>query len=884
MSRVKPFFFGRKNLALAISAIVASSMAMAASAEESANTLVQEEELIVTGSYIKSTPGDSVMPVQVLDRSYIDGIGATTIADILGNLSINSGAENQADSFTQGATQGTSNVNLRGLGLSSTLVLINGRRQTISGALPNDGSVFVDTSTIPIDALERVEILKEGASSTYGSDAIAGVVNFILRKDFEGFEFSAGLQKVSDGGQKDTDLGFIWGGGSDTTHVTISGHYFDRTPLSVNERPELADNAISTLGNTFLPFSAVTVASGPYAGTYGAFENVPDPACDPEEGVLIPQASGTRCGFRYGPRYNLVNTEKRTQLYGNLTHEITDNTELFVELGFTSNEVKDNPQSPSYPDLSFPLISATHPGNPFGTTVIWLGRPFSSGAPSPLAPRENDTVRASFDLSGSFGSGWEWNTALTYSQNKYKQFLEDTLRSRLDAGLAGVGGPNNDEYFDPFVQTNNSPELLAGLSHISESEKTTSLTVLDAVVAGELFDMPAGTVDAAAGIQYRKESFQVETDDVYEIRFDSNGNPIPVDLIFLGGLSEVDADRSIFAAFAEARIPVMENLSITTALRYEKLENASSIDPKVAMKWQITDQIALRSSVSTAFREPSLSQQYASAVTLNGIQDYNPDGSAKGGIAFIRVAATGSDNLDPEQSNNYNIGLIYQPTDSLDIKLDYWVIDYTDLITVENAQGKLIADRDGEDIVRDDFDNLTGVNVDYFNSSDVKVEGIDIESTWSLNESWNVALNASHFIGYDITLPTGEVINAAGYFNNTNFARSMPKNKANLNVGWNGEMQGASLNVNYVSGYKHNLTVPDDESQDIDAFLTVDVQYRVNFSLGMIGDDEAVLSIGVKNLFDEEPPRVYDGANLSYDPKQHNPLGRVLYAKVKYRF
>ena len=126
------------------------------------------EEVVITGSYLKSNPGDEALPVQVLERDYIDGIGANSLSDVISKLSISSGAENQADSFTQGSTQGTANVNLRGLGLSSTLVLINGRRQTISGALANDGSVFVDTSSIPIEALQRVEVLKEGATSTYG--------------------------------------------------------------------------------------------------------------------------------------------------------------------------------------------------------------------------------------------------------------------------------------------------------------------------------------------------------------------------------------------------------------------------------------------------------------------------------------------------------------------------------------------------------------------------------------------------------------------------------------------------------------------------------------------------------------------------------------------
>ena len=142
------------------------------------------EEVMVTGSYIKGSPTDGASPVEVVDRETIEDIGATSIADITRNLSVNSGSENNSDSFTQGATQGTSNVNLRGLGLSSTLILVDGRRHTLTGATANDGSAFVNTNAIPVVALERVEVLKEGAASIYGSDAVAGVVNYIFRRDF----------------------------------------------------------------------------------------------------------------------------------------------------------------------------------------------------------------------------------------------------------------------------------------------------------------------------------------------------------------------------------------------------------------------------------------------------------------------------------------------------------------------------------------------------------------------------------------------------------------------------------------------------------------------------------------------------------------------------
>jgi iron complex outermembrane receptor protein len=879
--KTKQITTSKKFLAMSISI----AMSNIANAEESKTTDDQIELIQVTGSYIKRSSADAAEPVQVLDHNFIQSTGATTVAELIGKLAISSGAENQADSFSQASTQGTGNVNLRGLGLSSTLVLINGRRQTLSGAITNDGSVFVDSSHIPVDAIEQIEVLKEGAASTYGSDAIAGVVNFILRKDFEGLEINASISKANDSSQKDTDVGFLWGAELDDTFVTVSGHYLDRTPLTIADRPELGDVALSGLGNSFLLLGPSEVTDGIYAGSYGAYENVADPTClDDSLGVIIPQAYGSRCGFNYGPIYNLVNTETRLQLYSNINHYFDNGNELTVDVSWSSNEVKDNPQSPSYPDLTFPYIGPGASGNPFGVGVVWLGRPLGANYDPALAPRENDTFRTSVNLVGDLENGWSWDTALTYSKNTYTQFQQDQLKSRLSAALAGVGGPNNDELFNPFDRSTISQSVIDDFTHMTESEKTTDLLVLDAVISGDLYELPNGIVGFAAGIQARSESFKVDTDDVFEIKFDSEGNPIPVDLIFLQGLSKVDADKSSFAMFAESVIPVSENVEVKAALRYEKLENDSSFDPKIAVRWQISDQLIMRASASTAFREASLSQKNASSAVITSITDYNEDGTAKSS-AFVGVIATGNEDLAPEESENYNVGLIFKPTDDLDFKVDFWRVNYTDMITVENAQGKLIDDINGDDIIRTDAGFLQSVKVNYFNSSSVSVNGIDFESRWSISDQFNVTVNASHFNSYELTKDNGEVVEAAGSFNTDNFARSMPETKGSLNVNWLGENQRASLNVNYVSSYETGVDISalPDESSTVDAFTTLDAQYSAN--LGITEDSEVVVTLGVKNLFDESPSRAYIAVgSLSYDPKQHNPLGRVMYAKVKYAF
>lgn len=884
---MKPFIFikGRHLLALSLSLALGNS----AFAQE------EIEKIAVTGSYIKRAGVDAAEPIKVLDYNFIQSSGATTIAEIIGKLSISSGAENQADSFTQASTQGTGNVNLRGLGLSSTLVLINGRRQTISGAITNDGSVFVDTSHIPVSAIQRIEILKEGAASTYGSDAVAGVVNFILHKDFEGLEIDAGVSKVSDSDAKDLDIGFLWGKSLNNTHITISGNYLDRSPMTIADRPDLGDNAFSSLGNSFLlypinldgtfDFSPINVADGPYAGAYAPFENVPDPTClEDSLGILIPQENGTRCGFNFGPLYNLVNTETRAQIFTNVSHDFDNGNGLTADLSWSSNDVKDNPQSPSYPDLSFPFISGAHSGNPFGTAVIWLGRPLGADKSPALAPRENETARASINLFGTFDNGWGWDTALTFSKNTYTQFQQDQIKSRLLAALAGFGGSNNDQLFNPFDRSSLSQSIIDDFTHVTESKKSTDLLVFDAVVDGELTDTAAGEVAFAAGLQLRKEGFKVETDDINEITFDDNGNPVPVDLIFLAGLSEVDEDRQAIALFAESIIPVTDNLEIKAAIRYEDLENNSSLDPKIAIRWDVADNWTLRASASTAFREASLSQQYAASATINGITDFDENGTAQS-PAFVGVIATGNTELKPEQSENYNIGLIYKPSKDFDISVDYWRVDYSDLITIENAQGKIADNPNGEDIIRTGAGLLSAIRVDYFNSSAVKVEGIDLESVWQINKQFNLAFNAAHYISYKLTKDNGEIVEAAGSFNHDNFARSLPETKASLNLNWVGDQQRASINVNYISSYDTtiDLTSLPNESAKIDAFTTLDAQYSVNLALSDNIDTQ--LTLGIKNLTDQSPPRVFNGfGNLSYDPKQHNPLGRVFYARAKLTF
>ena len=899
MKRTNKGAFSVKALPLAVSLLAANAMV--------ANTALAQdgdiEEVVITGSYIKGTGTDEASPVDVLNSDYIQKQGALTIGELTQKLAVSSGTENNPDSFTAGSTQGTSNVNLRGLGLTSTLVLVNGKRQTIAAAIANDGSVFVDTATIPMAALERVEILKEGATATYGSDAVAGVVNFILRDDFDGVEVSLGHQTTATSSQDTSDVSILAGTNlSDNTNVMVAASFLQQDAMSSAERSYTTINAVSTLGRSFLNLGGlapglpvVIEGSGGYAGPYGPGETIPDANCEANGGILsggfVPSLGGQKCGFLYGPRFNLVNEEERTNVYAAITHDTDSGITVRGEIGFAKNEVLDNPQSPSYPNLSFPTIAPGQAGSPFNGFVRWYGRPLGSEAPSPLAPRNSETLRASLDLSGTLdGGAWDWNASVTYSENDREGWQPDTIKSRLDAALAGAGGESGTETFNIFDPSQNSASLIDYISAETYTKMSTDLTVADLVVSGPWFELDNfGTVNLAYGAQFRHEGFSIARNDISTQQRDSvTGALQDVDLIFLGGGTEPSASRDSFAAFAEVSMPLNDSVELNVAARYESLETESSLDPKIALRWQVSDDVVIRGSMSTAFREASLIQQFNRQTSLQGLVDTSVGGSS--GTLFIRVLTEGDVDLKPETSTNTNLGVVWTPSDNFNMRVDWWQFEYEDVITIENAQGKINADpnRQDPDVRRSDTGQLIGVSTNFINAATVDTDGFDVSADWNLPAGdagdFGVQLAYSRFNSYEIPDGNGGTRDVVGSFNHDNFVRSMPEAKWNLTADWERGNHSAAVVLYHVDSYKTTRAVPASATamgfdSNIDSWRTIDASYNYNFN---IGDTQGVLTLGGKNLTDEEAPRVYDAANFSYDPKQHDPRGRLYYARVKF--
>jgi iron complex outermembrane receptor protein len=857
--------------------------AFAVVAQESTDSV---EEVIVTGSYIKGSATDGASPVEIIGRDTIEDLGATSVADITRNISVNSGSENNADSFTQGSTQGTSNINLRGLGLSSTLVLVDGRRQTVAAGTANDGSVFVDTNAIPVIALERVEVLKEGAAAVYGSDAVAGVVNYILRRDFSGLEFNLSQQKTDLGDSTDDRVGVIWGKESGDTNIVVAYSQLDRSPIAGENLTDYSQLAISSLGNSFLSLAANnTVASGPYAGTYGNFESIPDSNCVATKGILVPAApSGTRCFFYYGDRFNLVNDEDHTSMYSSVKTTLANGVNFELDIMQTNISVNDNPQSPSYPALSYlgrPIMPGKG-GSPFSAPILWLGRALGSAFPSPDAPREYENSRVSLGLNGTLSNGFDWDVHYTVSEQDSYVFQPDTSTSRFDAAVNGTGGASGTESWNLFDPSANSAALIAYISSGEERNLFADLSVMDVLFTGTT----KNNVDIATGFQWKKEGFEITRNDESKAVFDADGNIVQQsDLIFLGGGLENKDSRDSKAMFVEASKDMSDKLQLKGALRFENLESDQTWNPKFSMRYAMSDDLILRGSYSTSFREASISQLSSSLVALEGLQDFNVDGTRNGGTAFVRVAVANNPSLVPETSDNMNFGAIWTPNDQTSITVDYWDIAYENIITKESAQGKIIANPADPDIKRLSG-NLVGVTTSYINAAKVDASGLDIEATYSFDTEFgqaSVGINTARMLNYEIPNGTGGMRDVVGLFNHDNFARSMPETKSVITAKLNNGDHTFAAFIRMVSEYETTRALTAAATAagfgaDIDSFTTVDVRYSYDLDMG--GNDIKI-SAGINNVADEMAPLVYDAANFSYDPKHHDPRGRMVYLGIK---
>ncbi|HEY5654865.1 MAG TPA: TonB-dependent receptor, partial [Woeseiaceae bacterium] len=700
------------------SALAMLGLSSSAIAQDDGDEVI--EEIVVTGSYIKGASTTGALPVTVVNRSELEALGAPTTTDVVNNMVINSGSENRSNALgNQNRNTGTANINLRGLGLDKTLVLFNGKRQTIHSTSAGEGNSFVDINMLPGIAIERIEILKDGAAATYGSDAVAGVANMITRTTFEGLEMSTSYRARTDSPSAASwDISGIWGWADDDSNLVIAAAYSGVDQLVGNEvdwtTGQLdANRGVSSLAGPGALILTPDVTDGAqlaalfgYIGSWGELASVIyntdpnnlgfinrgypmiDPGCEANGGLRFNVAGTTpelfpvdalnnvygRCGYSFVEHYNLQDDQKKTNVWLTYRRDLGDDMEFYGEMGYYGNDVDNIRNSPSFPVLRFETIPAENPGNWMGIDGIYLGRPFGQNYPSMPSWRHYKNWRFVGGLRGDTTGGWGYDASVSFSSSNVKESSPTVLQQEFSDALDGLGGPNCNTatgtpgvgdcmWFNPFStrwsSIPNDPAVEQHMRSSNDHDMTADLMVFDLVLTRDLWETDNGTVQSAFGLQYRNESL------------DSKRNleaTIPDTFIFVGGGAEFDESQDVFAIFGELAVPLADNIEAQLALRYEDYGDqvGDTIDPKIALLWNANDQVALRASASTTFRAPSLHQRFNRETALLPLVDV-PKGGGTPSTGYKGAEATGNPNLEPESATTFNIGLVLTPSEAFNL-------------------------------------------------------------------------------------------------------------------------------------------------------------------------------------------------------------------------
>ncbi|MDH3275565.1 MAG: TonB-dependent receptor [Gammaproteobacteria bacterium] len=839
----------------------------------------QVEEVIVTGSRIgRSSDFESPSPMTTVDREYIDNSGYLNLQQLLekvpaaGNGTFSTRGNNQ-DSTANGASA----VSLRGLGADATLVLVNGRRVAISSFAESVTTNFVDINSIPVAAIERVEILKDGASAVYGSDAVAGVVNIVLRKNFEGVEFTVGYGNTSKADIDETTFSAIWGTGSDDGNVTMIFDYFKNDSLFNAERSKLSTaNQSSRGGEDFR-------SSRGFPGTF-IVDGVTmvDPTCPPERDVGV-------CLFDYGPFNVLIPESERTGLILLGNKSLGGNVELFTEIGVQHN-TSIAQGAPTPLDGSAGLtVPSTHPNNPFvgATTIDVLRfRPVDAG------PRqwsiESDNLRILLGLRGEFND-WSWEVAASRGRSESLQtgnlaqgwVRTDFLQMEIDAGNYNI-----------FGTTFNSPDVLDRVRTTLVRQGNADLKTFDATISGEIFDMSAGAAMMAAGVEYRDESVSDIPDDQFQ-----RG------LIFGTESVSAAAARDNWSAFVEFSLPLLENLELQLAARYDDYSDfGNTTNPKIAARWDANEMFAVRGSWGQGFRAPSLAQ-----IGLGPSQEslffsdtfgcaVNPTYCA---TTDYTVIFSGNPLLQPEESETLNFGVTVNPMENLSVSLDYW--DITQEKKISSAPfgflyNSFCDDQNSTVCVRDtplpgeSLGALESVSTSFVNIGEQSATGIDLAASYTTDVGAGT-LDLNLYYTFLTDFDRVELDSSGVNFVTRALAGEYeyPETRWSLGANYQRGDWGYFTQLDYVGEFEDTpdidfdgvLDFDSNSSRKVDAFLTVNAQ--VNYS----GFENTRLILGVDNLLDEEPPfAIGDGDSdlYGYVQGQHSPRGMFWYVRANYAF
>jgi len=804
------------------------------------------DAMVITGTHISNIPAGTT-PVVTLDREYIDRSGATTVNDLFRNSILNSSGTID-EQFNTGLTPASASINLRGLGASRTLVLLDGRRMPIfpfaqSRLDRNDQSSFVDINIIPLSAIERIEILKDGASAIYGADAIAGVVNIITYKDYDGAklagQFGATLKVDGEEGQAKILAGKSW----ENTNITLAFDYFNRSEIKASDR-SISESALGPIDNRSLggnPGSIVDFSTGTISA---------DQRCPTNQ--IITNKDGSFCSYDFAPDNTLISEAERTGFSGSLEHQFTENFSFFAR-GMYSHTESERSVAPAG---GFLITNDPNSGDPVGVIYRF----------NELGSRIDEFKTDSFNFVGGFSGNiaeWDWELA--------------GGMGLVETQVKGIGGYGSKKALQLAVDNGDlnpfgsSPSFDSSSVSITPKRKGESkIYFVDFKTNGTLIDHSYGTLKMAVGSEFRREKFSDIIDD-----FTASG-----DVTGMGGISG-RGSRQIGAAYFEFYATAFDQLDMQFAGRVDHYSDfGTTFNPKFSLRWQPFEVLSLRGNVGTGFKPPALHELYTGEInTLEEV--FDPERNEKVEVDLI---SKGNTDLDAEESFSYGFGFSLDATEWWQLSLDYWNIRNENAV-VSNPQ--YYVDNESQfpnNVERKDGlpdGKILSVVSPFDNIAAQKMWGLDLNSSmdWEWMPLGYFRLDAS---GSYLGSFTEQIAPGASF---TEYAGKdgTPHWRAQGSLTWTKSDYEISLTTNFVDGYKRRTQDDNGDKfeDDVGSWTTIDLQavWRPTMLQG------TTVSVGSINVFDTAPPKDPYFENWPfYNRALASPRGRFVYMQAQYEF
>ena len=861
--------------ALGLTAAAIMIPAMPAFAQEDAQLV---EEVVVTGSRIKRTNFEEAAQVVVMDRQHIEATGSLMVADVLRSSALNS-----LGSFSEtsgSSAQSNATIDLRGLGDSRTLVMVNGRR--LPGS-PNLGAATVNLNMIPMAAVERIETLADGASAVYGSDAVAGAVNLIMRDKFDGLEFNVRHGERSEDDGIEESFSLITGVSSDRGNITIAAEWDRRDPIYDRDRAYTAPWQKDFNGDGVIDIYSETDGISYYGAAWEIFDKNTKyydlqaaTDCSSENGFVGPLSAEvglgggpgtTVCGYAYGNVSANKAELNRVNTYLTASYELSDQVEFYTSALFSKVD--------SWGRYAPPAADWIDPPKDYATNPIDVDGLLASGAITPdyeltgyyrwtnVGARDNFVADQQYD----FVAGFRGDVTSDVSYDVYAQ------RSRYSAkefgyyylsytGLDYV--LNND--IDPF-----SEEGGAAMKATTTQDNYTQLSKMYGQLqfgAGEWFG--AGETQVLVG----GEAFTVEYQNKYDAASEAG---------LVGGSSgnSSTGDRDVMAVFAEAIIPVTDQLELNPAIRYDDYSDfGTAVSPTISATFAATDTLSFRARAGKGFRAPALSDLYG-PVTFSSETATSNEGVKRQWETYI----SSNEKVDAETSTSFSMGGNWEFVDGWSVDLGYWQVEVEDAIVTPEIQEIFWAM--GAGINLDPAGGVyytgsgTGPDTKFYtaptNAGILDVSGIDFRVNGLVDTSFGqFTVNSllTHTLSYETDAYfLGPVTDRAGL-------NEYPDLKAQVVLGWMLDNHTLNLTVDYTGQHDEETIIVDRKPQasgtDLDSWTTLNMSY--GFDAGTLGK----IKVGARNLTNEEP--VLDKDGLFSMAELYDNTGRVWYAEYKKEF